>query len=360
MYEDLNSIAQLKLAKEIQSISAETRDKVIEKKNEYAALTGSSGVRSGQHEAAICRTQIEGAERLVHALADIWTDLIKRRKGHISRPDVAFIAEKAQDYAVKQKGHLHRAFRNQSMGAVVDLLTQEADRQMNAVAASIRTNLEIMAREHEAFPDQTAQQRGYAMAQTPKKRFSVGRRVLVGTQSRPGTIVSVDDQPSEMGEFRHIVRIEQGGQILQVLGCDLQPFPELDADLRQPSPPHIHLHVENSTIANLNLGSQVGTINAALESISAQQGASQQELVLALKELTEATVADTALVPADKQEVVQALSTLAEEATKKPEERSKGTVRAVILWIPTAIATAAHLAALWDKFGPAIRAFFGF
>jgi len=32
------------------------------------------------------------------------------------------------------------------MGAVVDLLTQEAERQMHAVAASVRRDLEIMAR----------------------------------------------------------------------------------------------------------------------------------------------------------------------------------------------------------------------
>ena len=198
------------------------------------------------------------------------------------------------------------------------------------------------------------------MTQTPKKRFSAGRRVLVGTHSRPGTIVSVDDQPADMGEFRHTVKIDQDGQILPVLGCDLQPFPELDEDLRQTQRSNIHLHIENSSVANLNLGSQVGTINAALESISAQQGASPQDLALALKQLTEATVAHAALPPGEKQEIVQALSTLAEQATKKPEERSQGTLRAIISWIPTSIAAAGDLTTLWDKYGPAIRAYFGF
>jgi hypothetical protein len=360
MYEDLNTIAQLKFAKQIESISAQTREKVGEMQNEYVALTGSSGVRSGQHEASIARVQISGAEKLVRALSDIWIDLIKRRKGYISRPDVAFIADKAEAYARTQKGHLHTASAHQRMGAVVNLLAQEADRQMYAVATSIRTDLEIMAREYEAFPDRAAQQRRHTMIQSPKRRFSAGRRVLVGTRSRFGTIVSVDDKPGDMGEFRHIVTIDQDGHTLPVMGCDLQPFPELDEDLRQTQPPNIHLHIEKSSVANLNLGSQVGTINAALESISAQQGASPQDLALALKQLAEATVAHPALPPAEKQEIVQALSTLAEQATKKPEDRSKGTLRAVISWIPTSIAAAADLTSLWDKFGPAIRAYFGF
>jgi hypothetical protein len=101
---------------------------------------------------------------------------------------------------------------------------------MYAVAASIRRDLEIMAREHEAFPDRAAEQRKSTMTPTPKKRFSTGRRVLVGTRSRPGTVVSVDDQPGDMGEFRHIVKIDQDGRTLPVLGCDLQPFPEPDED----------------------------------------------------------------------------------------------------------------------------------
>lgn len=290
MYEDLNTIAQLKFDKQIESISAQTREKVKETQNEYAALTGSTGVRGGPHEASIARIQIAGAEKMVHTLSDIWIDLIKQRKGYISRQDVAFIVEKAEGYARTKKGHLHTAFAHQRMGAVVDLLTQEAERQMHAVAASIRRDLEIMAREHEAFPSGAAQQKGHSMTQSP----------------------------------------------------------------------NIHLHIENSSVANLNLGSQVGTINAALESISAQQGASPHDLALALKQLTEATVAHAALPPGEKHEIVQALSTLAEQATKKPEERSQGTLRAIISRIPTSIAAAGDLMTLWGKYGPAIRAYFGF
>ena len=151
MYEDLNEIATLRFSKELESISSQTREKVREMQSEYAALTSSSVVRSGPQEAVIGRAQIEGSERLVRALFDIWVDLVKRRSGHISRPDVDFIAKKLEGFVQTQKGHLHSAFSSQRMGAVVNLLTEEAERRLYAATANARRDLAIMAREHEVF-----------------------------------------------------------------------------------------------------------------------------------------------------------------------------------------------------------------
>jgi len=151
MYEDLNEIATLRFNKELDSISNQTREKVREMQNEYAALTSSSGVRSGPQEAAIARVQIEGSERLVRALFEIWVDLIRRRNGHISRLDADFIAKKLEDFARIQKGHLNKAFSIQRMHAVVGSLTGEASNRLNAAAANAGRDLAIMAREHELF-----------------------------------------------------------------------------------------------------------------------------------------------------------------------------------------------------------------
>jgi thioredoxin 1 len=151
MYEDLNEIATLRFAKELESVSSQTREKVTEMQNEYAALTSASGVRSGPQEAAIARVQIEGSERLVRALFEIWVDLIRRRNGHISRLDAEFITKKLEDFARIQKGHLNRAFSIQRMRAVVGSLTNEAGNRLNAAAANARRDLAIMAREHELF-----------------------------------------------------------------------------------------------------------------------------------------------------------------------------------------------------------------
>ncbi|MGA2887019.1 MAG: hypothetical protein ABSE51_03145 [Terracidiphilus sp.] len=136
----------------MESISKETREKVKEMAREYAALSGTSGVRSGQHEVSICRAQIDGVERMARALYQIWVDLIKQRKGHISRPDIAFIADKVEGYARSQKGSPPQGVFTAGMGAVVNVMAQEAEMRLSAVIADTRRDLEIMAREYEAFP----------------------------------------------------------------------------------------------------------------------------------------------------------------------------------------------------------------
>ena len=153
MYEDLNQIAQLKFNKEVEKISKETREKVQEAQREYAARAGSTVGRSGQQEASIGRIQIDGAEQTVRSLFRIWVDLIEKRNGHVSRPDIAFLASKIDGYARTKKAHLHKAFTLQRRGPAINVLTQEAERSMYAVAASLRTDLEIMVREFEAFPN---------------------------------------------------------------------------------------------------------------------------------------------------------------------------------------------------------------
>jgi hypothetical protein len=78
-------------------------------------------------------------------------DLVRRRNGNIARPDVDFIAKKLEAFAQTQKGHLHKAFSSQRMGAVVNLLTEEAGRRLYAATANARRDLAIMVQEHELF-----------------------------------------------------------------------------------------------------------------------------------------------------------------------------------------------------------------
>jgi hypothetical protein len=195
------------------------------------------------------------------------------------------------------------------------------------------------------------------MGRPPKKqRLSPGRRVLVGMMKRTGTVVSVSDQVGMMGEFVHDVLIDGQQQPLRMVGCDLEPLPDLDEDLAR-TRPAVHLTLQNSSVANLNLGMQVGTITAALESIS-HLGGADLEFAEAIKHLTEAVVSQTTMPDADKREVVDVLSTLAEESAKQPEQRSTGRLKAAVAWLPTAIAATANLVAIWNKFEPIIRAYF--
>lgn len=173
---------------------------------------------------------------------------------------------------------------------------------------------------------------------------------------RPATVKSVAEVPSVMGEYVHEVLVDGRQEIDKVLGCDLHAIPALDDDLRGTHRPTIH--VQNSNVANLNLGSQVGTINAALQSISAGN-AQQKELARALEQLTEAVLSEVALSAVLKQEIMDALSTIADEAAKKPEERKKGILRAAVSWLPTAISAANNLTTLWDHLGPIIKGHLG-
>lgn len=116
----------------------------------------------------------------------------------------------------------------------------------------------------------------------------------------------------------------------------------------------INLTVHNA--ANINLGSQVGTINAALNVIS-QQG--QNEVAAAIRELSEAVMRSTAIKDHQKQEALQVIADIAKQAEVKPEERSSGTVKALIAGFPVIIGLAADVTTLWDKYTPIIRAFFG-
>jgi hypothetical protein len=174
---------------------------------------------------------------------------------------------------------------SQHGGAVLDLMTQEASQRMHAVYAGVRRGLEIMAQEHEGFP--TRHQEGEAMTESPRKRYSVGRHVLVGMGLRPGVVKSIDNKPSVMGEYAHLIEFDDNSEERRVLGCDMQPAPEVDQDLRSSSPA---IYIHNSNVGNINLGSQIGHINIALQQISTGDE-SQREFARALDEFTKAVVA---------------------------------------------------------------------
>ncbi len=150
MYEDLETIAQLKFGKERETISKLTRTNVQEAQAQYAALRGASGVRMGQHEASIARRWIDGSEQTARSLFDIWVALIKQRNGHIVRKDVDFVLGKLEEFTEPQARNLKGLLR-QRHGAVAATLVDEAERRIRAVSSDARRDLEIMVREHEAF-----------------------------------------------------------------------------------------------------------------------------------------------------------------------------------------------------------------
>jgi hypothetical protein len=190
-----------------------------------------------------------------------------------------------------------------------------------------------------------------------KQRFSPGRRVMVGMGMKAGTVRSVADRPSVLGEFVHEVLVDGEDQLRRVVGCDLQPVPGLDEDLQSANTPAIH--IQNSNVANLNLGSQVGTINAVVHAMKGE-GDAQRAVARALEELTQAVLSSqTSLAEPEKLEVLDSLKTIAEQASKKPDERAKGTLKAILGYLPTAISASSNLVSLWEKVGPTIKSYIG-
>ena len=118
------------------------------------------------------------------------------------------------------------------------------------------------------------------------------------------------------------------------------------------------INVTIGNAANVNLGSQTGAINAALNVMS-QQGLDQSEVVDAIKELSEAVIRSSAIRDDQKQEALEVIAGIAKQAEIKPEHRSKGTIRALISGLPAVIGLTADLTALWDKYAPVLRAYFG-
>jgi hypothetical protein len=161
--------------------------------------------------------------------------------------------------------------------------------------------------------------------------------------------------PNQSAIAAHVARemetvISNGGRYLELR------FQRQEAGLGkgEPMKDGINLTVHNA--ANINFGSQVGTINAAVGVIS-QQG--QGEVATAIRELSEAIQRSSAIKDHQKQEALQAIAEIAKQAETKPEARSTGTLRALMVGFPSLIAFAADVTTLWDKFGPLIRSYFG-
>ncbi|MGA2001286.1 MAG: hypothetical protein ABSG52_14950 [Terriglobales bacterium] len=128
---------------------------------------------------------------------------------------------------------------------------------------------------------------------------------------------------------------------------------------RPEMPNTVQINITGGNVANLNLGKQVGTINATIQAF-ANADDTHQELAKALKELTEAVMTDGKLSDGQKKEATEVLAGIAEQAQATPENRSLGTLKAMVAGFPTVIAAAEQVTKLWESWGPAIRTYFGF
>ena len=182
-------------------------------------------------------------------------------------------------------------------------------------------------------------------------------QVLGGARS---SLIAGPDRPllgSAGGEIERRTQAILGSirRELEIRVREQEVFPKPESKMANNT--HFHLNISNSSVSNLNLGSQVGSINSVLQSISGEGEA--QDLAKVLKEITEAVVADAILQDSQKREAVQALSDVAKQAQLNPTERSTGTLKAIFSWLPSIISASADLTVLWDKVAPTVKTFFG-
>jgi hypothetical protein len=104
-----------------------------------------------------------------------------------------------------------------------------------------------------------------------KKRYSVGRRVLVGMGMLPVTIKSVAEVPSVMGEYVHEVLVDGRKEVQRVLGCEIHRIPDFDEDLQDVKSntklPNIHLHGDNSRVNLNSTDNSVNTTHPSLDQL---------------------------------------------------------------------------------------------
>lgn len=112
-------------------------------------------------------------------------------------------------------------------------------------------------------------------------------------------------------------------------------------------------------------GSNIGAINTGVvkridSNIVAMASGGGLDIAKSLKEITEAVANSQELSEGQKQEALELLNGISEEAVKPKEERKPGMVKTLAAGVATTVQSAAAVLEIWNKIQPHIGAFFGF
>jgi hypothetical protein len=116
-----------------------------------------------------------------------------------------------------------------------------------------------------------------------------------------------------------------------------------------------NINVSNSQIATLNTGS----IGAVDSSVTVLRSAGHGRLGNALKELVEAVITAADLNQDRKNEILELLGTLSEEATVPKERQRKSLARTLMARLTALISGATAMTELWKKAKDLLEALFG-
>ena len=106
-----------------------------------------------------------------------------------------------------------------------------------------------------------------------------------------------------------------------------------------------NIKVDQSVVGSINTG-EVQRIDVAMSHIKTS---GNEELVKALKEFTEAVIAETKLDAELKNQIIEQISFLASQSALPKEKRKIGIVKAVLLAVKNTVSTMVMLSSLWSK-----------
>lgn len=118
---------------------------------------------------------------------------------------------------------------------------------------------------------------------------------------------------------------------------------------------HNNIHVENSVVGSINTA-QVGRINVAMNGIS---NGSDESVKQAIKSITEAMVNSTELESAQKDQLLEQMAFIAEQAALPANSRQKSVIKPVLTAISASLSSVSSLATIWAQWGDNLMDFFG-
>lgn len=117
---------------------------------------------------------------------------------------------------------------------------------------------------------------------------------------------------------------------------------------------HNNIHVENSVVGSINTA-QVGRISVAMDNITNNDN---ESVVEAIKAITEAMVNTAELNNETKDQLLEQMAFVAEQATLPTNQRQTSIVRPILTAISTSLTNIASLATIWAQWGDNLIRFF--
>jgi len=137
----------------------------------------------------------------------------------------------------------------------------------------------------------------------------------------------------------------------------VSPRYEITQPVIHSGPAHFHnIRVEGGSIVGAINTGEVHKIDVALSHI---QMGGNQELQRALSSLTEAIITAPDLESDPKNEVLEQLAVVAEEAAKPSTTRRKGLLRSLVSSLNTTLNSVASIVTLWTAVHPQLQRLFG-